>query len=428
MLRLPGKDFFYGDRIVAGNNLGGDTVAEKALGLLPVPFGKFFFLDLGDGLVAVNLTAFKKIHFELLPGIALEPLLQKRARRVQEKYACIFLLPSRRRGRFMRLIYKSLRKKVLRLFPRERLESSHGHPEVFLQVLPGEYILQRHQGKRDFRRNLRNLLVPVDFPHVHDLQQERKADPVVVFGIVREHCLALDTPRILAVVKHNRQGRDVLLIPDHDLEPVSDQLLDKPGVRVALVLLDDPHEQFGLPRLLACDLDGKREVALPVGNRIAVGLGNFLQGVESHGLEELGEVPVLPCCKLQKFRRSRRVLKHGPHVRIMRKFFYHNVSSFGLGGESTNCSPGRVQTTVAFLKGGPALPHRHALFYGSAAFRSLSLPKGAANLVKPSLAPLAVIPAHHHVIPAQAGISLLVPRVSALACNDRCRETLEEAA
>ena len=59
-----------------------------------------------------------------------------------------------------------------------------------------------------------------------------------------------------------------------------------------------------------------------------------------------------------------------------------------------------------FLLGGPALPRRHALFYGPAAFRSLSLPKGAAALVKPSLA----------------------PRVSALACNDRCRETLMEAA
>ena len=102
--------------------------------------------------------------------------------------------------------------------------------------------------------------------------------------------------------------------------------------------------------------------------------------------------------------------------------------------------------------GCPALPRRHALFYGPAAFRSLSLPKGAAPLTKPSkanavtnvlarvgmaepqrvspkpsLAPLAVIPAHHHVIPARnhviparnhvipakAGISLLVPRVSA---------------
>ena len=73
--------------------------------------------------------------------------------------------------------------------------------------------------------------------------------------------------------------------------------------------------------------------------------------------------------------------------------------------------------------GGPALPRRHALFYGPA-----SRLRHPANLVKPSLAPLAVIPAHHHVIPAQAGISLLAPRVSALACNDRCRETLEEAA
>ena len=82
-------------------------------------------------------------------------------------------------------------------------------------------------------------------------------------------------------------------------------------------------------------------------------------------------------------------------------------------------------TLVAKSKdlGGPALPRRHALFYGPA-----SRLRHPANLVKPSLAPLAVIPAHHHVISAQAGISLLVPRVSALACNDRCRETLEEAA
>ena len=68
-----------------------------------------------------------------------------------------------------------------------------------------------------------------------------------------------------------------------------------------------------------------------------------------------------------------------------------------------------------FLLGGSALPHRHALFCGA----SLRL-AARAPLTKPSLAPLAVIP-------AQAGISLLVPRVSALACHDRCRETLVEA-
>ena len=96
-------------------------------------------------------------------------------------------------------------------------------------------------------------------------------------------------------------------------------------------------------------------------------------------------------------------------------------------------------TLVAKSKdlGGPAFPRRHALFYGVVPGLS-----PVPHLVKPSLASLAVIPAHHHVIPArhhviparhhvipaQAGISLLVPRVSALACNDRCRETLEEAA
>lgn len=81
-------------------------------------------------------------------------------------------------------------------------------------------------------------------------------------------------------------------------------------------------------------------------------------------------------------------------------------------------------TLVAKSKdlGCPALPRRHALFYGPAS--RLHHP---AALVKPSLAPLAVIPALHYVIPAKAGISLLVPRVSALACNDRCRELGEES-
>ena len=77
-------------------------------------------------------------------------------------------------------------------------------------------------------------------------------------------------------------------------------------------------------------------------------------------------------------------------------------------------------TLVAKSKdlGGPALPRRHALFCGAPLRLAARAP-----LTKPSLAPLAVIPAHHHVIPAKAGISLLVPRVSALACNDRCRIT-----
>ena len=81
-------------------------------------------------------------------------------------------------------------------------------------------------------------------------------------------------------------------------------------------------------------------------------------------------------------------------------------------------------TLVAKSKdlGGPALPHRHALFYGPAS--RLCHP---AALVKPSLAPLAVIPALHYVIPTKAGITLLVPRVSSLRGHDRCRELGEES-
>ena len=82
-------------------------------------------------------------------------------------------------------------------------------------------------------------------------------------------------------------------------------------------------------------------------------------------------------------------------------------------------------TLVAKSKdlGGPALPRRHALFCGAPLRLAARAP-----LTKPSLAPLAVIPAHHHVIPAQAGISLLAPRVSSPTGHDRCRETLVEAA
>ena len=72
--------------------------------------------------------------------------------------------------------------------------------------------------------------------------------------------------------------------------------------------------------------------------------------------------------------------------------------------------------TPRVILGGPALPRRHALFYG----RVPGL-NPVPHLVKPSLA-------HSRVIPAKAGISSLVSRVSSPRGHDRCRETLEEAA
>ena len=80
-------------------------------------------------------------------------------------------------------------------------------------------------------------------------------------------------------------------------------------------------------------------------------------------------------------------------------------------------------TLVAKSKdlGGPALPHRHALFYGPA-----SRLRHPAALVKPSLAP------RPSLSPWSEAIGSIEPlgasRVSALACNDRYRETLEDAA
>lgn len=72
--------------------------------------------------------------------------------------------------------------------------------------------------------------------------------------------------------------------------------------------------------------------------------------------------------------------------------------------------------TPRVILGGPALPRRHALFYGPVPGLS-----PVPHLVKPSRSPLGVIPA------LEPESSLAAP-VSALACNDRCRETLEEAA
>ena len=56
----------------AHNNVIGNTVFEQSnsdalkVGLV------FFFFNFGDGLVAVNFTAFLEIHFELLLGLAVE--------------------------------------------------------------------------------------------------------------------------------------------------------------------------------------------------------------------------------------------------------------------------------------------------------------------------------------------------------------------
>ena len=71
-----------------------------------------------------------------------------------------------------------------------------------------------------------------------------------------------------------------------------------------------------------------------------------------------------------------------------------------------------------FLLGGPALPRRHALFYGPA-----SRLRHPAALVKPSLA-LSVGTSFR---PTSRNLDS-VPRVSSPRGHDRCRETLVEAA
>ena len=77
-------------------------------------------------------------------------------------------------------------------------------------------------------------------------------------------------------------------------------------------------------------------------------------------------------------------------------------------------------TLVAKSKdlGGPALPRRHALFYGP-----VSRLRHPAALVKPSLA-LSVGTSFR---PTSRNLDS-VPRVSSPRGHDRCRETLEDAA
>ncbi len=57
-------------RFVSSNFSG----VNQSLSKITNPIVRFFF-DFGDGLVAVNLAAFLEIHFKLLLGIAIEPLL-----------------------------------------------------------------------------------------------------------------------------------------------------------------------------------------------------------------------------------------------------------------------------------------------------------------------------------------------------------------
>ena len=273
-------------------------------------------------------------------------------------------------------------------------------------VLDREELFQFHQV--DIQLVVGNSAVPVE-PHM--VQVGVLFPQELVFGQDREH---VDVRQPVGLRLLDRAGNHPRRIVD---EPVNKELV------VALLDLD----KDGVARL-------RRAVDVENGGLVVQDAGVLLdaQGERpdcvctrepEHGVQELHrpfrlrfvghehledsvaervDVPVDLAVFRQVFGMLVHVLGHGE------EFTAVHVSSFVLGGEFTNCSPGRVQTTVAFLKGGPALPRRHALFCGA----TLRL-AARAPLTKPSLAPLAVIPAHHHVIPAQAGISLLVPRVSA---------------
>ena len=58
-------------RFVSSNFSG----VNQSLSKIANPIVRLFFFDFGDGLVAVNFAAFLEIHFKLLLGIAVEPLL-----------------------------------------------------------------------------------------------------------------------------------------------------------------------------------------------------------------------------------------------------------------------------------------------------------------------------------------------------------------
>ncbi|MBO5531776.1 MAG: hypothetical protein J5977_04885 [Fibrobacter sp.] len=180
--------FFYCFCRVTRNSrdvLIGKTNVKHSFNPIAVPlshlFSKFFFLNFGNGLVAVNFAAFLKIHLELLLGIIIEPLFHKRARRALQKYACIFLLPSRRRGRRRRQIYISFRQKVLRFCMWERFKSCNCRFQELFEFFTRKNILQGNQGKGYLGRNLGNFVFAENVTDINEFQNERQTNFIKEF-------------------------------------------------------------------------------------------------------------------------------------------------------------------------------------------------------------------------------------------------------
>ena len=153
---------------------------------------------------------------------------------------------------------------------------------------------------------------------------------MVVFGIVRKHNLFFYFPRIFPVINNNRYRRNVLLPTNHNLKPVLDELWNKTGVRIALVLFDKTYQKFGFFGLWRISAQLKREgdIATPIRNGITERFGNFLKGIEIYCCQELSKCRVFACRKMQKFRSTGWIFEKRSYIRIVQmSFFYHDFST-----------------------------------------------------------------------------------------------------
>lgn len=319
-----GRNVIVGEFCVAKHGI--NPVVIPLLHLL----GKLFFFGLGDRLVAVNLTAFKKIHFENLPVFVVDPLFQ---------------------------IYISLGQKVLGFDWRERFKPLDDGEKMFLELISRKNVLQSDQSYRHLGRNLRNFTFIEDVIDIHNFQNERKSNFVEIFRVVWVHDFLLNVPWVLAVVNDNRHCRDILLVSHHNLKPILDKLWNKVCIGVTLVFFDKAYQKFSIfsLRLVSNQLQGKGDVACAGGDRVTEGFGNFLQGIYVHCSKKLSEIRIPPCRKLQKFRRAGRIFQKGTHIRVVSVFGHGQSPLFYCGrnihypiikSNGLNRYPFILQTTV----------------------------------------------------------------------------------
>ena len=81
------------------------------------------------------------------------------------------------------------------------LQHLDGGAQVALHLFAVEDVFHRYQSQCDFRGDVPDLVRAETVADVHQLEDERQADAVVVFRIVREHGSHVQVPAFPAVVE-----------------------------------------------------------------------------------------------------------------------------------------------------------------------------------------------------------------------------------